>query len=336
MSTLKQDLENADPGDVIEVDGEFRLARVENIRGEPDAWVTLDGGGTAVLVPDRSYVYSCFRPVDARYFRMKNFLVDGEGFCERGIQIWTSEYIECEDLTVQGVKYDGLHFVGSNHTRTFRYRFDGGGGQWLRPGVAGHGWYVTILDGGDDVTDHVLEDAEVIDCLGAPFQGNGENRWVRDMLLRRVRAVDWRNGCCVNLGRCQVVTIEDLIASSNEEEVNGGVRGFDGSSGIEVIRHDIQLPPATPKFEGVARVVNGIPAPPDFSEAPEPPEPPEPEPPEPEPPEPEPEPEEEPVLVPCPSCQGTGQVLAPDQPGPGNPVTLNCQTCLGSGLLEAG
>ncbi len=255
---LKDDLLSARPGAVLTFVGKQVLGKIQGVRGTAALPITVIGADdTATLVPDRSYRAAVLRPEGCAFLQFGQFRVDGDGWAERGIQVFSDD-VKGYDLEVRGQRFDAVHTTGSR-LRFSRVR-TWGGTEWLRPGVGPHSGYASVLDGGGDVSDITFEDWEAFDCLGAVWQGNGEDRRVRNLTLARVKAHGWLNGFCVNLPSCAAVSISDIWAETGSAEVNGGV--WTDGGGVVVTRYHFSMPMGKPQFTGSIQAIPGPPAPP--------------------------------------------------------------------------
>ena len=273
MPSLKDRLLAARPGDLVEFTGRQSIGKIQGVTGREGAPVTLVGAdASAVLVPDRSYRYAVFRPENCQWFQWGGFAIDGEGWAERGIQVFGCQNVKGYDLDFRGNRYDGIHLANTTRASFHRCRFDGSAGEWLRPGVGPHSVYVAE---GCSVID--AWDAESTGYLGAPVQVNGQDgrEDITGVTFRRLRVRAWRDGFGVNLLGCANVVLEDLDLETAEGEANGGVYADEDTNGISVVRWRMVLPPGKPEFTGSISKQPGTPAPPQFGGDPEPePEPP--------------------------------------------------------------
>lgn len=319
--SLKDDLENARPGETVTFTGRQSVGKVIGIRGTMALPISLEGADpSAVLVPEVGYTAAVARFEDCQYFQIGRLKVDGEGRADRAIQLFTSDDCSIYDVETRGVTEDHLHVAGCNRVHVLRVKALGEGGEPMGGGKAGHCLYFTRVDGGRACETLHAEDCDSEDIAGAAYQANGDGAWLYDVRFTRCRGTNygWVGGSGINLAQCVAPWLQDIILVPHRVNDNPGIAVYDGTQNARMDRFSIECDdlwsgeleatsgqPATPENpRGIYGSVPGT-EPPDETEPP-------------------PSEGEGPETISCPTCGGSGL-----------DGRLTCVTCSGTGVVKA-
>lgn len=323
MPSLKEQLENARPGETVTFSGRQSVGKIIGLRGTATMPISLEGAdASAVLVPEPGYTAAVARFEDCEWFQVGRLKIDGEGRADRALQLFTGSDLYVYDLETRGVPHDHLHIAGCDRVHVHRIKCLGEGGEPMGGGKGPHAVYFTRIDGGGGCANLVAEDVDCTDIAGAAFQANGDGAWLRDVRFTRCRATNYGvlGGSGVNLAQCVAPWLQDIILIPHPLSDNPGVASFDGTTGTVMDRYSIER---VDPWSGPMTAEEGEPEEPEgprgiYGAAPEGPDLPD---------RPEPEPDEEAAQW-CPTCNGVGTQLGPDG------GTMPCATCQGTGKVE--